>query len=88
MKDVNVFGKTGTAENKGMDNAWFVCFAEKGDKRIALCVFVQNAGFGAVAAAPVAFELVQEYYYPKAKQIREEENKRIADSLKASITNN
>lgn len=75
LPNVSVYGKTGTAQNQGNDNAWFVCFAEKGEKRIAICVFVQNAGFGAVAAAPVAFQMLVDYYYPKSKEKTPEENK-------------
>ncbi len=56
-----IAGKTGTAEVKGSpSHAWFVGFAPYGHyrKRIALAVIIENAGYGGLAAAPVAGEIV------------------------------
>lgn len=56
-------GKTGTAEVAGArSHAWFVGFAPYGPatRRIALAVVVENAGYGGLAAAPVAGEIVSE----------------------------
>ena len=58
---VPIAGKTGTAEIGGdAAHAWFTGFAPYGGpgKRIAFAVLVENAGYGARAAAPVAGELV------------------------------
>jgi penicillin-binding protein A len=54
-------GKTGTAEISGArSHAWFVGFAPYGaaERRVAVAVIVENAGYGGVAAAPAAGEIV------------------------------
>jgi cell division protein FtsW (lipid II flippase) len=56
-----IAGKTGTAEVIGSpSHAWFVGFAPYGParKRIAFAVIIENAGYGGLAAAPVAGEIV------------------------------
>jgi cell division protein FtsI/penicillin-binding protein 2 len=56
-----IAGKTGTAEVKGLpSHAWFVGFAPygQGKKRIAFAVIIENAGYGGLAAAPAAGEIV------------------------------
>ena len=58
---VPIAGKTGTAEvGQGAAHSWFTGFAPYGGsgRRIAFAVLVENAGYGARAAAPVAGELV------------------------------
>ena len=58
---LKIAGKTGTAEVKGApSHAWFVGFAPYGQtrKRIAFAVIIENAGYGGLAAAPVAGEIV------------------------------
>jgi len=57
-----IAGKTGTAQNPhGKDHAWFVCFAPFDKPKIAMCVMVENAGFGGVVAAPIARKLINLY---------------------------
>ena len=55
-----IAGKTGTAEVDGAAaHSWFAGFAPfGGDHQIALAVIVENAGYGARSAAPIAGELV------------------------------
>jgi len=55
-----IAGKTGTAEVDGRPaHSWFVGFAPFGGSRpIAFAVLVENAGYGARSAAPVAGEIV------------------------------
>jgi cell division protein FtsI/penicillin-binding protein 2 len=56
-----IAGKTGTAEVAGApSHAWFVGFAPFGNakKRVAFAVVVENAGYGGLAAAPAAGEIV------------------------------
>jgi peptidoglycan glycosyltransferase len=58
---LKIAGKTGTAEIKGApSHAWFVGFAPYAParKRIAFAVIIENAGYGGLAAAPVAGEIV------------------------------
>lgn len=55
-------GKTGTAQNPhGEDHSIFVCFAPKDDPKIALAVFVENAGGGSKYGAPIASLMVEKY---------------------------
>lgn len=62
LKDITVCGKTGTAQNPhGKDHSVFVAFAPKEDPKIAIAVFVENAGFGATYAAPVASLMIEKY---------------------------
>ena len=64
IKGVEVAGKTGTAQNPhGKDHAWFVGFAPFDHPRIAICVLVENAGFGGTAAAPLAGMCMEQYLF-------------------------
>ena len=57
---MRIAGKTGTAEVQGAaSHSWFVGFAPfDADARIAFAVIVENAGYGAAAAVPIAGEIV------------------------------
>jgi penicillin-binding protein 2 len=74
-------GKTGTAQvfslkgekysekninERLRDHAWFIAYAPADKPRIALAVLVENGGFGAAAAAPIA-RRVLDYYLTGAK---------------------
>lgn len=62
FQDVEICGKTGTAQNPhGKDHSLFVCFAPKNDPKIAVAVMVENAGFGATWAAPIASLVMEKY---------------------------
>jgi peptidoglycan glycosyltransferase len=55
LPGVTVAGKTGTATNPhGPAHAWFVCFAPAEAPRVVVAVIVENAGYGAAIAAPIA----------------------------------
>jgi peptidoglycan glycosyltransferase len=59
---VLVAGKTGTAEAgpRGLNTAWFICFAPADHPRVALAVVLQNqAAAGGVVAAPIARTVLQ-----------------------------
>ncbi|MDX5422694.1 MAG: penicillin-binding protein 2 [Hymenobacteraceae bacterium] len=59
---ITVCGKTGTAQNpQGKDHAVFVAFAPKEDPKIAIAVYVENAGFGGQSAAPIAGLMIEQY---------------------------
>ena len=63
---IEVSGKTGTAQNPhGKDHAWFIGFAPFDHPRIAICVLVENAGLGGVAAAPIAGACIEQYLFGK-----------------------
>ncbi len=62
LKDIIVCGKTGTAQNPhGKDHSVFIAFAPKEDPKIAIAVYVENAGFGSTLAAPVASLMIEKY---------------------------
>jgi len=62
LKDIIVCGKTGTAQNPhGKDHSVFIAFAPKDDPKIAIMVVVENAGFGATFAAPIASLMIEKY---------------------------
>ena len=59
---LEVCGKTGTAQNPhGKDNSVFICFAPKDNPKIAVAAYVENAGFGATWALPVASLMLEKY---------------------------
>jgi len=60
LEGVTVAGKTGTASNPhGAAHSWFVCFAPAENPRVAVAVVVENAGYGAAVAAPIARVVLQ-----------------------------
>ena len=62
LPGLDVCGKTGTAQNPhGRDHSTFLSFAPKDNPKIAISVYVENAGFGASAALPIA-SLLEEFY--------------------------
>jgi penicillin-binding protein 2 len=58
----HICGKTGTAQNPHGDNhSVFVAFAPKDHPKIAIAVLVENAGYGAEWACPIASLLIEKY---------------------------
>jgi len=67
---INMCAKTGTAENNQVINgklyklknhSVFACFAPRENPKIAVAVIVENGGYGADAAGPIASLLVEKY---------------------------
>ena len=59
---VEVCGKTGTAQNPhGKDHSIFEAFAPRENPKIAIAVYVENGGFGATYAAPIAGLMIEKY---------------------------
>jgi len=61
---LEVCGKTGTAQNPTgtkKDHSVFVGFAPMNNPKIAIAVYVENAGFGATYAAPIASLMMEKY---------------------------
>ncbi len=54
-----ICGKTGTAENKGEDHSIFMGYAPMANARVAVSVYVENGGFGADLAAPIASLIIE-----------------------------
>ena len=62
VKGLEICGKTGTAQNPhGDDHSVFICFAPKDNPKIAVAAYVENGGFGAAYAAPIASLLTEMY---------------------------
>jgi penicillin-binding protein 2 len=62
LYDIAVCGKTGTAENPtGIDHSIFMAFAPMDDPQLAILVFVENGGFGATNAVPIARLMIQKF---------------------------
>ncbi len=61
LPDIEVCGKTGTAQNKGKDHSAFIGFAPMNEPKIALAVYVENGGFGATYAVPIGALLMEQY---------------------------
>jgi penicillin-binding protein 2 len=75
---IEVCGKTGTSQNPhGEDHSVFVAFAPKENPRIAVAVYVQNAGQGARSAASIAGLVMEKYLTGEVKR------KHIEDFVKA-----
>ena len=65
IKGLNVYAKTGTAQNPhGPDHGWFMAFAgrEGEEPSIALAVFVEFGEGGSSAAGPVARAMLEAYF--------------------------
>ncbi|UIE38802.1 penicillin-binding protein 2 [Leptodesmis sichuanensis] len=62
-------GKTGTAEVLGQrDNSLFAGFGPVAKPQIALAVVVENGGYGAEAAVPIAHEIYKTYFKKTSKR--------------------
>ncbi|MDR1645781.1 MAG: penicillin-binding protein 2 [Tannerellaceae bacterium] len=63
LPDIAVCGKTGTSENPhGKDHSVFMGFAPYDNPKVAIAVLVENAGFGATYAVPIAKLMMQKYF--------------------------
>jgi penicillin-binding protein 2 len=62
MSDIQMCGKTGTSQNRhGENHSIFIAFAPKDNPKIAIAVFVENAGSGGAHAAPIASLCIEKY---------------------------
>jgi penicillin-binding protein 2 len=77
---VDIAGKTGTAQNPhGRDHSWFIAFAPYENPKIAICVLVENAGFGAAVAAPIAQRLIIKYLTGQSDESEINESNQLPD---------
>lgn len=59
---IELCGKTGTAQNPhGRDHSVFMGFAPKDNPKIAICCYVENAGFGATFGVPIGTLVIEKY---------------------------
>ncbi|MFW5755649.1 MAG: penicillin-binding protein 2 [Tangfeifania sp.] len=81
IPNVTMAGKTGTAENPhGEDHSIFMAFAPVDNPQIAISVYVENAGYGAVWAAPIASLLVEKYLTGTISKQKEWVEKRMLEA--------
>lgn len=66
---LDICGKTGTAQNPhGKDHSVFICFAPRNNPKIAVAAYIENGGFGATWAAPIASLIVEMYMKRKVER--------------------
>ncbi len=71
LPDIEVCGKTGTAQNPhGADHSAFMGFAPYNDPQIAVCVYVENAGYGAAFGVPIGSLIIEKYLNRKISPAR------------------
>ena len=77
---LDICGKTGTAQNpRGADNSVFICFAPKDNPKIAVAAYIENGGFGATWACPIASLLVEKYLNGTIDEKRKPLEQRVLD---------
>ena len=82
IDSLDVCGKTGTAQNpRGADNSVFICFAPMDNPKIAIAAYVENGGFGATYAAPIASLMVEKYLKGQVKRTALEEQMKSRDLM-------
>jgi penicillin-binding protein 2 len=88
IEGVDVCAKTGTAQNPhGKNHSLFVAFAPMENPRIAIAVVIENAGYGATWAAPIASLLMEKYLNDtiSAKRLPDVERLANADLIPVEI---
>jgi penicillin-binding protein 2 len=82
VEGLDICGKTGTAENKIRvagktyqlkDHSIFVAFAPRDNPKIAIAVFIENSGYGATWAGPIATLMIEKYINGKISRTDLEE---------------
>ncbi len=62
LADIEVAGKTGTAQNPhGNDHSAFMGFAPYNNPKIAIAVYVENGGWGATYGVPIGSLVMEKY---------------------------
>jgi penicillin-binding protein 2 len=70
VEGIDICGKTGTAENFAKingkrtqleDHSIFVAFAPKDNPKIAIAIMIENGGYGATIAGPIASLMIEKY---------------------------
>ena len=80
LEDIIICGKTGTVQNPhGEDHSVFIAFAPMDNPKIAIAVFVENAGFGGTWAGPIASLMIEKYLKRRVTDMAKE--KRILEAV-------
>lgn len=81
LPGIEVCGKTGTAQNPhGRDHSVFMGFAPYHNPKIAVCVYVENAGFGATYGVPIGSLIIEKYLNGKIADNRKYLEERMFNS--------
>lgn len=81
LTDVEVCGKTGTAQNPhGRDHSVFMGFAPYHNPKIAVAVYVENAGFGATFGVPIGSLIIEKYLKGEISPSRKHIEERMLNS--------
>lgn len=81
LPDVEVCGKTGTAQNPhGRDHSVFMGFAPYHNPKIAVAVYVENAGFGATYGVPIGSLIIEKYLKGEISPSRKHIEERMLNS--------
>ena len=80
--DIAVCGKTGTAQNPhGKDHSAFMGFAPMDNPKIAIAVYVENAGFGATYGVPIGSLMMEKYLTGEVKRTDLENRMMTANTI-------
>lgn len=81
LPGIEVCGKTGTAQNPhGKDHSAFMGFAPYHNPKIAICVYVENAGFGATYGVPIGSLMMEKYLTGTISEARKGLEERMLNS--------
>ncbi|MDE7181124.1 MAG: penicillin-binding protein 2 [Muribaculaceae bacterium] len=81
LPDIEVCGKTGTAQNPhGKDHSVFMGFAPYHNPKIAIAVYVENAGFGATYGVPIGSLMIEKYLKGEISSSRKHIEERMLNS--------
>ncbi len=89
VDSIRICAKTGTVENyaiiygrpvKQANHSVFVCFAPRENPQIAIAVVIENAGYGATWAAPIASLMIEKYLKGNISNKKTSEIDRIANA--------
>lgn len=81
LPGIEVCGKTGTAQNPhGKDHSAFIGFAPYHNPKIAVCVYVENAGFGAAYGVPIGSLIIEKYLNGEISSARKGIEERMLNS--------
>ena len=88
LPGIEVCGKTGTAQNPhGRDHSVFMGFAPMNDPKIAVCVYVENGGWGATYGVPIGSLMIEKYLRGTLSPGRQAVAARMAASHTVSFAN-
>ena len=78
---IEVAGKTGTAQNPhGRDHSAFIGFAPYNNPKIAVAVYVENAGYGATFGVPIGSLIIEKYLKGEISPARKGIEQRMLNS--------